>query len=166
MAYKLHTSFYFLVSIQGMNKSDMAFKEVSGLSKELGTEEVVCGGENRFKYRLPTITTYQNLILRRGVTNDKSPLVAWVKKTLDGGFSSPVQTKNIMVQLLDERGNVSISWSFVSAYPLKWVASDLKSQESELFIETIEFAYQYFEVKDGRVENTAMILLKELEERL
>jgi phage tail-like protein len=43
-----------------------------------------------------------------------------------------------------------MSWSFVKAYPLKWSVADLKSQESSVLIETIEFAYQYFEVTDGR----------------
>lgn len=56
--------FYFELSFKD---EDAAFKEVSGISKELSMEEVVCGGENRFKYRLPTITTSQNLVLKRAL---------------------------------------------------------------------------------------------------
>lgn len=150
MAHNLQTSFYFSVSISGMASSDAAFQEVSGLSKELATEDVVCGGENRFKYRLPTIATFQNLVLKRGVTTAESGLISWVKDTLDDGLVNPIQPKGIKVQLLNENGDISMAWNFVAAYPVKWFASDLKSQDSEVFIETLEFAYQYFDIDDSR----------------
>lgn len=146
MDHSLQTSFYFSVSITGMGGSDAAFQEVSGLSKELGIEEVVCGGENRFKYRLPAQTSFQNLVLRRGVVNAESSLINWVKDTLDNGLSSPIKTRDIKVWLLDENGHISMDWNFIAAWPVKWSASNLRSQESEIFIETLEFAYQYFDM--------------------
>jgi phage tail-like protein len=148
MLSELQTNFYFTVSIPGSNNADIAFKEVTGLSKELGIEEVVCGGENRFKYRLPTITTFHNLVLKRGVIKETSPLIAWCKSTLDNGLSTAIVTKDITVKLLDADSNVSMAWLFSKAYPVKWAVSDLKSQEAEVLIETIEFAYQYFELDD------------------
>ena len=141
MDHNLQTSFYFSVSITGMGGSDAAFQEVSGLSKELGIEEVVCGGENRFKYRLPAQTSFQNLVLRRGVVNAESALIGWVKDTLDNGLSAPIK-----VWLLDENGHSSMDWNFIAALPVKGSASNLRSQESEIFIETLEFAYQYFDM--------------------
>jgi phage tail-like protein len=146
MDHNLQTSFYFSVSITGMGGSDAAFQEVSGLSKELGIEEVVCGGENRFKYRLPAQTSFQNLVLRRGVVNAESSLINWVKDTLDNGLSAPIKTRDIKVWLLDENGHISMDWNFIAAWPVKWSASNLRSQESEIFIETLEFAYQYFDM--------------------
>ncbi|MCL9670885.1 phage tail protein [Citrobacter sp. MNAZ 1397] len=146
MDHNLQTSFYFSVSITGMGGSDAAFQEVSGLSKELGIEEVVCGGENRFKYRLPAQTSFQNLVLRRGVVKAESALIGWVKDTLDNGLSAPIKTRDIKVWLLDENGHISMDWNFIAAWPVKWSASNLRSQESEIFIETLEFAYQYFDM--------------------
>ncbi|MBY6256459.1 phage tail protein [Phytobacter diazotrophicus] len=146
MDHNLQTSFYFSVSITGIGGSDAAFQEVSGLSKELGIEEVVCGGENRFKYRLPAQTSFQNLVLRRGVVNAESALIGWVKDTLDNGLSAPIKTRDIKVWLLDENGHISMDWNFIAAWPVKWSASNLRSQESEIFIETLEFAYQYFDM--------------------
>lgn len=151
MTTDLQTSFYFGVTISGESaSSDTAFQEVSGLSKELGTEDIVCGGENRFKYRLPTITTYPNLVLKRGIVLSDSPLIQWCQLTLDSGLSTAISTKNIMVNLYDEDGQTNMQWSFEKAYPLKWSMTDLKSQESTLLVETLEFAYQYFEVEDSR----------------
>lgn len=153
MTDNLQTGFYFNVNIAGFaNNVDVAFQEVSGLSKEMGIEEVVSGGENRFKYRLPTVTTYQNLVLKRGVVTTKSPLVWWCQTVLDSGLSRAIETKNIMVNLLNENGETSMQWTFVNAYPIKWSMTDLKSQEGAILIETMEFAYQYFEVDETEVD--------------
>ncbi len=145
------TSFYFSVKVAGKNSAhDVAFQEASGLSKEMGLEEVVSGGENRFKYRLPGHISYPNLVLKRGVARAESPLAQWCQSTLDGGLGKPISTHNLIVSLLDEDGQVSMSWTFVKAYPIKWQMSDLKSQEGSILMETIEFAYRYFEIDDNR----------------
>jgi phage tail-like protein len=146
MANDLITGFYFSVSVAGGSSgSDAAFREVSGLAKEMHVEEVVCGGENRFKYRLPTGVTFQNLVLKRGVISGKSALLDWCKDTLNGGLAVPITAKNVQVNLMNQDGQSCQSWSFVNAYPIKWSASDLNSEKNEIFIETIELAYQYFE---------------------
>lgn len=142
-------SFYFGLQILG-DGSDAAFQEVSGLSKEMGVEEVMSGGGNFFKYRLPTGTTYPNLVLKRGVTTDMSPLLTWCKMTLEGGLSVPIKTQSLLLQLFNEDGQASITWNFVGAYPVKLTMGDLKSQDSNIAIETMEFAYQYFSTFDLR----------------
>ena len=35
-------------------------------------------------------------------------------------------------------------WSFIKAWPVKWVVADLKATDNAIVIETIELAYQYF----------------------
>jgi phage tail-like protein len=147
----LLTNFYFSVSISGPSSSyDAAFQEASGLSKELGIEEVVSGGENRFKYRLPSVASYPNLVLKRGVALEDSPLIEWCKDTLDMGMCKPIVPRHLMLNLLNQQGQASMSWSFVRAYPVKWMMSDLKSQDGGVLIETIELAYQYFTLDDSR----------------
>ena len=143
---QLLTGFYFSLSIEGMGGgTDAGFQEISGLSKELKVDEVVCGGENRFKYRLPGGATFGNLVLKRGITLDKSPLMDWCNNTLNGGLESPIRPKNVIVKLLNAGGEPCQSWTFIKAYPVKWSASDLNSEKSEVFIESIELAYQYFD---------------------
>lgn len=147
MADQILTGFYFSLEFTGKGKgSDAAFQEVSGFSKELNVEEVVCGGENRFKYRLPSTTSFQNLVLKRGVALADSPLLGWCKDTLDNGLAKPIETRNVIVNLLNEKGQSCKSWSFVNAYPVKWSASELNSEKNAVFIETIELAYLYFEI--------------------
>ncbi|CAM1362494.1 phage tail protein [Tenacibaculum xiamenense] len=135
--------FYFELSFKGQ---DAAFKEVSGLSKELSLEEVTCGGENRFKYRLPTVTSTKNIVLKRALIPEGSPLVDWCASSLDEGLANPIEVHDVSVNLLDEEGKVSVKWTFYNAYPVKYSVSDLKSQESEIVMESMELAYTYFEV--------------------
>jgi phage tail-like protein len=135
--------FYFSLSFEG---EDAAFKEVSGISKDLGIEEVTSGGENRFKYRLPNVSSSQNLVLKRAIVPTGSNLITWCSSTLDDGLATAIQTKDVSVNLLDNEGKVLKKWTFYNAYPIKYEVSDLKSQESEILIETIELAYTYFDV--------------------
>jgi phage tail-like protein len=136
-------SFYFSLSFRG---EDAAFQEVSGISKELATEEIVCGGENRFKYKLPVATTNQNLVLKRAIITEGSQLVDWCASCLDNGLTSKIVPNDVSVSLLDVNGMVSIMWTFHNAYPVKYSISDFKSQENGIVIESIELAYTYFEV--------------------
>ena len=136
--------FYFSLSFEG---EDAAFKEVSGISKELGVEEVAGGGENRFKYRLPTVSASKNLSLKRAIVPTGSQLITWCANTLDNGLATAIQTQDVSVDLLDNEGKILMKWTFYNAYPLSYAVSDLKSQESEILIETIELAYNYFNIK-------------------
>ena len=135
--------FYFELSFKGV---DAAFQEVTGISKQMGIEEVSCGGENRFKYRLPTVTTNENLILKRAMVPVGSKLLAWCADCLDNGLATKIETRDITVSLLDANRQVSCKWTFYNAYPIKYSVSDLHSQKNELLIESIEMAYTYFNI--------------------
>ena len=80
MASDYSVRFYFTLSFPGV---DAAFKEVSGISKELSVEKIVCGGENRFKYRLSTVFSSQNLILKRAIVPIGSLLMYWCVSCID-----------------------------------------------------------------------------------
>jgi phage tail-like protein len=148
MESKYSLAYYFSLSFKG---DDAAFQEVSGIAKEMGVEEVACGGENRFKYRLPKGTTSQNLVLKRALLNENSQLLAWCAATLDDGLANTVQPHDVTVRLLDADGNVCLSWTFFNAYPLKYSLSEFKSQENGLVLESMELAYTYFKTASDSV---------------
>lgn len=137
--------FYFKLSFNG---EDAAFQSVSGLSKETTLKEVVSGGENRFKYRLPETTTSSNLVLKRAFVSEGSELADWCASTMDDGLVGGVYTHDISVSLLDNTGMSYKTWTFYKAYPIKYSMSDFKSQENEIVIESIELAYTYFEITE------------------
>ncbi|MGG8496987.1 phage tail protein [Tenacibaculum sp. TC6] len=141
---KFPVGFYFSVSFDG--SEGLPFQQVSGLTKEQTVEEVAGGGENRFKYRLPAVSVSKNLVLKRALVPKGDLLTKWCKESIDGGLAKPIQTKTISVNLLNKQGQASMKWNFYKAYPIKYSISDLKSQESEVLIDTIEFAYIHFTV--------------------
>ena len=143
--------FYFSLSFEG---EELGFQEVSGISKEYGIEEVRSGGENRFKYRLPTLTTSKNLVLKRAIVPENSKLIKWCEDSLDQGLSGPIKTENVSVNLLNSDGETLIQWNFHKAYPVKYSVSDLHSQKNELAMETLELAYTYFEVVQKNADHS------------
>jgi len=135
--------FHFLVEFNGIDNlkdSDIRFQEVSGLGAELGVEELKEGGENRFAHRLPAPAKYSNLVLKRGLISDTA-LLKWFRNAVENFNFDPVSVK---VSLLNERGKPLLNWNFVGVYPLKWSVSNLNAQKSEVMIDTIELAFQYY----------------------
>ncbi len=128
------------VALENLPTNDSRFQEVIGISREVGVEEVLEGGENRFAHRLPARAKYGNLVLKRGMLSD-SKLVDWARLAIENFEFVPA---DVQVTLLDEKHGPLASWSFLKAYPVKWTVSDFKAQESSLVVETIELAYQFF----------------------
>jgi len=134
--------FHFKVEfrLDNVKDGDARFQEVGGLIRELGVEEYIEGGENRFVHRLPIRAKYGNLVLKRGVLKD-SALIDWFKNAIEDFEFEPV---DVTVTLLNEEHEPLMGWSFVKAWPVKWAVSDFKAQENAISVESIELAYQYF----------------------
>lgn len=134
--------FHFAVDFELEQKTDgdQRFQEVSGLSRELNTEELKEGGENRFSYHLPNKVTYPNLVLKRGLLTS-SGILSWIKDSLENFRVKPV---NISVTLLNEEHQPLAKWYIVNAYPVKWSISNLKADENAIVVETLELKYQRF----------------------
>jgi phage tail-like protein len=119
------------------------FQSVSGLNVELETEQVAEGGENRFKHKLPVSTRYPNLVLKRGIRVD-SALTKWCREALEDFDIKPT---NITISLLNENHEPLMTWNVVHAYPIKWSVSEFNAEKSQLAIESIELAYNYFNIQ-------------------
>ncbi|MFN8714055.1 MAG: phage tail protein [Bacteroidota bacterium] len=138
-------AFYFSVSILGMPSTiDARFKEVSGISAHMDTEDIVMGGENRFKYKAPTRASFDNLVLKRGLVTSGSTLALWCEQTLKSGLVTSITTQDLMVMMLDAEGMPVMTWTFIGAWPVKWTLDALDSMDNKIAIETLEFAYNYF----------------------
>jgi len=135
--------FHFRVDFDFLSpgSSDIHFQEVSGLSSDVGVEEVVEGGENRFSHRLPTRGKYANLVLKRGLFKD-SELISWCRDAVE---NLEFKTTTVNVTLLNEDHKpLAHTYSFVRAWPVKWAVSDFKGQDNSIVVETLELAYSYF----------------------
>ena len=144
--------FYFSVAVVGTGTAlalasdvDASFQEVSGIQAERNVEEVAEGGENRFVHRLPGVTKYPNLVLKRGIVSEISFLAEWAGQTIGSGLSLPVIPQNLVVALLNEAGLPVVTWGFVNAYPVRWEISSMDSMQNQILTETLEFSYNYFQ---------------------
>ncbi|MNK01831.1 T4-like virus tail tube protein gp19 [compost metagenome] len=136
--WELPVSFYFQVKI---GSEEYAFKEVTGLSAEIETESIKEGGVNEFTYLLPKQVKHANLSLKRALNPVSSSDVSWFKEVMEGDFSVPILPRDIIVNLLGEKGTPIYTWTCAQAYPVKWEVGNLDSQSNSILIERIDFAY-------------------------
>jgi phage tail-like protein len=139
-------AFYFKITYKG---SEVAFKEVSGISNQLNLPEVAEGGENRFKYRLPTAAKFQNLVLKRGFVAKDSIFLNWCGNTIGGTLASAIEPSDVCISLMDATGEIILAWKFKQAYPVKLEIENLKLDVNFVAIESVELAYAYFEIIKG-----------------
>jgi phage tail-like protein len=90
----LPVAFYFSVFIGGI---ELPFKEVSGLSTEMETENIGEGGVNDFEHKLPKQIKQRNLVLKRALAPVSSNDVKWIKQWLECDFSTFFRERHLYV---------------------------------------------------------------------
>ena len=132
-----YQSFNFLVEIQGLIVG--GFSEVSGIQAETEVDEIKEGGVNDHFHKLPRMTKYPNVAFKRGIT-DSDVLWKWHQDVINGRITR----RTVFVVLRDAIGNEKWRWSFVDAYPVKWIGPDLKADSNAVAIESMELAHNGF----------------------
>jgi len=125
--------FRFLVEIQGITSG--GFMRVKGLSREVRHESYREGGVNEYEHKLVTQVSYGPVVLERGLALDD--LWKWAQATADG----EVQRRSVWIRLQDEANERAWAWQIEHALPVKWTASDLDAQASQVVMESLELAH-------------------------
>jgi phage tail-like protein len=130
----------FYVEIDGVAQA--VFTEVSGLQVEMTVTEYEEGGVNHFVHRVPGRVKVSNLTLKRGMaaTNE---LFKWCMETAEG----KILRRHVTVRMYDALGDEVAKWTFVNAYPVKWIGPQLSSSGNTAAIETLELAHEGLQVK-------------------
>jgi phage tail-like protein len=132
--------FNFLLEIEGVTEA--GFSEVSGIVNETEVIEYREGGDKvNSPRKLPGLTKYSNLTLKRGVTADNS-LWNWRKTVIDGA----VERRNGSIILLDASRAEILRWNFFNGWPCKWEGPTLNAKSNEVAIETLEIAHERLEL--------------------
>lgn len=136
----------FHFQVQFLNKQfaviDSMFQSVSGLSASVEITEVVEGGENRFKHKLPQSVRFPNLVLKRGMVPD-STLLRWCNSAIENFEFAPM---DLLVILMNDKMVPLKTWSIKGALPVKCEVSEFNAESSNIVIETIELTYKYFTI--------------------
>ena len=140
-----YVGFHFKAVFEGIGDADKEarFQEVTGLTAKLETEEITEGGENRFKHRLPTRSSFSEITLKRALYLD-SAVSDWALKAIEGLNYAELEPVDVSIMLLNEEHKALTSWSVVNAYPTQLQISDLKAEDNGLMVETLTLTYQFF----------------------
>jgi phage tail-like protein len=87
------------------------------------------------------------VVLKRGLFDINSDLLAWIKNILTEGFPGKVEKSDIIIQLKNKPGEPIITWTLHDAFPVKWEISGFNAMENKLMIESVTFNYTYFEME-------------------
>jgi phage tail-like protein len=131
-------AFKFHVEIDGITAA--AFSEVTGLESETTVIEYRTGGDRNVVRKLPGLTKFSNIVLKRGITQD-AELWAWRKRVIDGD----IDRKNGSIFLLDDTGQERVRWNFHAGWPCKLKGPELNALGNDVAIETLEIAHEGLE---------------------
>lgn len=91
--------------------------------------------------KLPGLVHYSNVVLKRGIAGD-TDLYDWWHSVRDG---SRLQ-RDVVIALHDEQQNAVQRWLLRDAWPVRLAYGTLDGLGNEVAIETLELAYERFEV--------------------
>lgn len=132
-----YRGYYFLIEIDGLTRG--GFREASGLDSSQDPIEYREGTEPLTVRKLPGLTKYTNITLKRGITDDAF-LWEWRKKAIDG----KTERKNGSIVLMNDAREEKMRWNFVEGWPTKWSGPSFNATANEVAVETIEIAHEGF----------------------
>jgi len=125
--------FRFLLEIDGVTSG--GFTRVKGISREVKYESYREGGVNEYEHKLLSQVSHPVVILERGLALDD--LWKWALAAADG----EVKRKTLRIRLRNEANDAAWAWQIEHALPVKWSASDLDAQSSQVVMESIELVH-------------------------
>jgi phage tail-like protein len=134
-------SFRFAVAVDGINYA--AFTEFTLPTLTMETEEIKEGGQNTYAHKLPVRVTVGSATLKHGIATDFT-LLNWYMDMLKGDIASA--TRQVRVTMFDTSHLAVMTWTFRQAYPIKWSGPSLKTDNSSVGIEEIEFVHHGFDI--------------------
>lgn len=146
--------FKFRVIIGGNGGQAIGFQSVTGLAEETEVVEYREGTDPVTMRKLPGLTSYDNIVLERGLSRSNF-LLDWRKQVghHDGyadGLAAPNFRRVVTVQLFD-KGNPFDKpvkeWEVFDAWPSRLEISDLDAGSSDVVIETLELAHEGWRMK-------------------
>lgn len=137
--------FHFQVDFGGVIKN-ISFQEVSGLDAETKIIEYRKGDSKDFStIKMPGIMKYGNVTMKRGVFINGDNFWNWYNTIK----LNTINRITVLIKLLDETGNVTMQWELHNAWPVKITSADLKSDNNEVAIDTLEIAYENLTISNS-----------------
>lgn len=128
-------NFRFRLEIDGIQHA--GFSEVMIGASATDVIDYREGNEPAHVHKLPGLTKYGNVIMKRGLT-DSMELYNWRKQIIEGQVSNG--RRCVAIILTDEAGSDVARFVVREAWPMKFDASTLNAKGNDVAIETLELA--------------------------
>jgi phage tail-like protein len=136
--------FYFMVDWG--DTTNIPFQEVSGLNIEAQPLLYRHGNSPVFsEINMPGIIKNSNVTMKKGVFANDNSFWDWYNKIK----MNTIQRQNVVIKLLDESGNPTMTWTLTNAWPTKISSTDLKSDANEVAVESIEIMHEGLTIANG-----------------
>jgi len=136
--------FYFMVDWG--STTNIPFQEVSGLEIQAEALEYRHGNSPVFsKINMPGMVKNNNITMKKGVFANDNTFWDWYAKIK----KNTIERQNVVIKLLDEGGNPTMTWTLNNAWPIKISSTDLKSEGNEDVIESIEIMHEGLTIANG-----------------
>ena len=123
----------------GAGLDTIAFQEVSGMDVENQLIEYRNTNSTLFSTtKMPGIVKYGNVTMKRGIFSNDDIFWKWCQEIK----MNTIKRTIILIKLLDDDGSVTMQWKLINAWPEKISSSDLKSNGTDVAIETLEIAHE------------------------
>jgi len=130
--------FYFKVILDSQDNA-VSFQEVSGLETETQPIEYRHGDSKLFStIKMPGIVKTGNVTLKKGIFVNNNNFWKWY----DAIKMNTIERETVVIQLLDEGGNPTMTWTLSNAWPTKITGTDMKSDANEVAVELLELAHE------------------------
>jgi phage tail-like protein len=117
----------------------MNCSEVSGLDMELDVIEYRDGNAQTFStQKMSGLRKSGDVTIKKGIFADDKDYYTWFNEV---AMNTPVR-KDVTISLLDEEHAPVMTWKLINAWPKKISSPDMKSDSSEVAIETMEIAHE------------------------
>jgi len=134
--------FYFNIDLGDGKKQ--GFSEISGLESEVKPIEYRDGNSKVWSpIKMPGLRSVGNVTLKKGTFTKDSIFWDWFNKSQ----LNTIKRMTVVINLLDEKSAPKMTWTLTNAWPTKVTGTDLKSDSSEVAIESLEIAYETLTVK-------------------
>jgi phage tail-like protein len=136
--------FYFEVSL-GSQNSAVSFQEVSGLDTESQSIEYRHNGSKLFStFKMPGLPKIGNVILKKGLFMNDDSFWDWFNAIK----MNTIKRETVTIQLMDEKRKPTMTWTLTNAWPIKITGTDLKSDNNEIAVESLELAFEGFTIRN------------------
>lgn len=133
----------FLFEVDGIEIG--IFKEVKGLQFNVGTVDIVEGGQNGYVHKGMGKVTWSNIILKRGMTASDA-LYKWVQSSSGSGVSKVVR-KTGAITAISQSGDRLRAWNIIDAYPVRWSGPEFSVDSRTPLEEELEIVHHGFTSK-------------------